>query len=310
MILAFAAACTSAERGAAPAGDIGGTLLIALPVEPATLMPPLIRQANEKEIADQIFDFLADIGPDLNTLGDAGFTPRLAESWQWSGDSLSIAFRLNPRARWHDGHKVTANDIRFTIGLIKDPRVGAWDASALADVDSVSVPDSLTAVVWFARRSPEQFYNVAYKVMIAPEHILRDADRARLDAHPFARNPTGSGPFRFMRWDARSAVEVAADTGYHLGRPLLDRVIWVLNPDPSAALVNVLAGKSTCTRQSPRTACRASRRRMSCGQFRTRTRTTATWASISGTRRTPRALTRCSATVDCASRWRWRSIAR
>jgi peptide/nickel transport system substrate-binding protein len=97
VILAFAAACTSAERGAAPTGDIGGTLLIALPVEPSTLMPPLIRQTNEKEIADQIFDFLADLGSDLNTLGDAGFTPRLAESWQWSRDSLSIAFRPNSR---------------------------------------------------------------------------------------------------------------------------------------------------------------------------------------------------------------------
>jgi peptide/nickel transport system substrate-binding protein len=206
-------------------------------------MPPLIRQTNEKEIADQVFDYLADIGPELNTLGDAGFTPRLAESWQWASDSLSIAFRLNPRARWHDGRSVTANDVRFTVELIKDPKVGARGASALADIDSVSVPDSLTAVVWFARRSPEQFYNVAYNVLVAPEHLLRDADRAKLDTHPFAHNPTGSGPFRFVRWDARSVVEVAADTGYHLGRPLLDRVIWVLNPDPSAALVNVLAGE-------------------------------------------------------------------
>jgi len=242
-VLALAAACTSTERGAAPAGDIGGTLLIALPVEPSTLMPPLIFLAHEKEIADQIFDYLAEMGPDLNTLGDAGFTPRLAESWQWSSDSLSIAFRLNPRARWHDGRAVTANDIRFTVDLIKDPIVGARGASALADVDSVSVPDSLTAVVWFGRRSPEQFYNIANNVMVAPEHLLRGADRAKLDAHPFARNPTGSGPFRFVRWDARSVVEVAADTGFYLGRPLLDRVIWVLNPDPSAALVNVLAGE-------------------------------------------------------------------
>jgi len=243
-ILALAAACTSGDRGPTPAGDTGGTLVIALPVEPPTLMPPLIRYATEKEIADQIFDFLAEIGPDLNTLGDAGFTPRLAESWQWSRDSLSIAFRLHPQAKWHDGRSVTSADVRFTVDLYKDPKVGARSAASLADIDSVSLPDSTTAVVWFARRSPEQFYNVAYNLMVVPEHVLRDADRSMLDQHPFARSPVGSGPFRFVKWNARSVVEVAADTAYHLGRPLLDRVVWMLNPDGNAALINVLAGEA------------------------------------------------------------------
>ena len=244
LIPVFAAACAPPERDVAPAGDVGGTLIIALPAEPPTLMPPLIRYAQEKEIADQVFDFLAEIGPDLNSLGDAGFTPRLAESWQWAADSLSIAFRLHPKARWHDGRPVTSADVRFSVELNKDPRTGSNRLAALADVDSVSTPDSLTAVVWYARRSPEQFYNVAYSISVLPEHLLRDADRANLAAHPLARNPVGSGPFRFVRWDARSVLEVAADTAYHLGRPLLDRVIWTLNPDASSALVKVLAGEA------------------------------------------------------------------
>ena len=58
-----------------------------------------------------------------------------------------------------------------------------------------------------------------------------------------ARSPVGSGPFRFSRWEARSVVEVVADTGYHLGRPLLDRVIWMLNPDPPRHWSSVLAGE-------------------------------------------------------------------
>lgn len=242
VMLAATTACTSSDRGTA-AGETGGALLIALPVEPATFLPPFLRQLQEKEIADQLFDVLADIGPDLNTIGDAGWTPRLAESWQWSSDSLSIAFKLHPRAHWHDGRSVTAADVRFSMELNKDPAVGSRLARSLADVDSVSTPDSLTAVVWYARRSPEQFYNVVYNLAVLPAHLLRDADRANLRTHPFARHPVGSGPFHLVRWEARSLVELAADTAYHLGRPLLDRVIWMLNPDPNAALVNVLAGE-------------------------------------------------------------------
>ena len=75
-------ACSSSDRDDAAASDAGGTLLIALPVEPTTLLPPYLRGLQDKEIAEQVFDVLADIGPDLNTIGDAGWTPRLAESWQ------------------------------------------------------------------------------------------------------------------------------------------------------------------------------------------------------------------------------------
>lgn len=207
-------------------------------------MPPLLRSLQEKEIADQVFDVLAEIGPSLNTFGDAGWTPRLAESWQWSNDSLSIAFKLRPNARWHDGKNVSSADVRLSLGLYTDPKVGSRYASNFADLDSISTPDSLTAVAWFAKRSPEQFYNLVYSLMIMPEHLLRDADRANLGAHPLARSPMGSGPFRFKRWDARSVVEVVADSGYYLSRPLLDRVIWILNPDPNAALVSVLAGEA------------------------------------------------------------------
>jgi len=241
-IVALTVACGPSDRSATPAGDIGGTLLIALPTEPGTLLPPLMVSASEKQIVDQLFDYLAETSPDLNTIGDAGFSPRLAESWQWANDSLSIAFRLHPRARWHDGQPVTSRDVRFTVELMKDPKVGARSAAAIAHIDSVSTPDSLTAVVWFARRSPEQFYNVVYNVVPVPEHLLRDADRTNLAAHPFARSPVGSGPFRFVRWEARTLVDVTADTAHYLARPLLDRVIWMLNPDFTAALVNVIAG--------------------------------------------------------------------
>ena len=236
-------ACTSSDSGSS-AGDVGGTLQIALPVEPANILPPFLGALHEKEVSEQIFDVLADIGPDLNTIGDAGWTPRLAESWQWSSDSLSITFKLHPQARWHDGRSVTSSDVQFTLGLNKDPAVGSRWGRVLADIDSISTPDSLTAVVWYAKRSPEQFYNIAYTIAVLPAHLLRDADRARLSEHPFARSPVGSGPFQFSRWEPRTLIEVVADTAYHRGRPKLDRVIWLLQPDPNTATENVLAGNA------------------------------------------------------------------
>jgi peptide/nickel transport system substrate-binding protein len=233
-------ACSRGD-GDVNGSDTGGALVIALPVEPGTLLPPLINTTQEKEIADQVYEGLATIGPDLNTIGDVGWTPRLAASWQWAADSLSIAFKIRPDARFHDGHPVTSTDVRFSVDLWKDPKVMARLAPNFADIDSISTPDSLTAIAWFSRRSPEQFYNLVYSLLVMPEHLLRDADPANLAAHPQGRSPVGSGPFRFWRWQARTLVEVVADSNHYLGRPKLDKVVWVLTPDPNTALNTVLA---------------------------------------------------------------------
>jgi peptide/nickel transport system substrate-binding protein len=79
---------------------------------------------------------------------------------------------------------------------------------------------------------------------ILPEHILGSVPRAEIKNAPFRRNPVGSGPFKFVRWDDRQAIVVEANTAYHLGRPHLDRVIWSIAPDPSATVLRLFAGEA------------------------------------------------------------------
>ncbi len=215
--------------------------MIALPVEPRVLIPPRMTGTQEKEIVDQVFDVLADMAS-LNTMSDSGYTPRLASSWDWAPDSLSITFHLNPAARWHDGVPVTATDVRFSLELFQDPATGATQAGDLAIVDSITVQDSTTAVAWFSHRSPEQFHRLVYNLYILPAHLLQSVDRSQLETSAFASRPVGSGPFRFENWTPRSSIEVRADTQYYLGRPHLDRIIWSLGGDPGTAITRVASG--------------------------------------------------------------------
>ncbi len=242
--LVAGAGCSGGDRtgAASDQGTVGGTLVLATTADPAHLLPVLVKGTEEAQISDQIFDRLADIGPELNTIGDAGWTPRLARSWDWGADSLSLAFHIDPRARFHDGVPVRAEDVQFSVGLFQDTTLGSPAASALGDIDSVSVTDSLTATVWYHHRSPEAFYQIALNVRVMPAHLLRGADRAALENSDFAHHPVGSGPFQFVRWEPRSAIEVVADTSYFLGRPKLDRVIWSWSGEEAAAVTKLLAG--------------------------------------------------------------------
>jgi peptide/nickel transport system substrate-binding protein len=239
LLMVAVSGCSNRKDAAA-----GGSLVIATSGDADNLFPPLTMTGQGRQVVDQIFDYLGDIGPSLNTIGDAGFTPRLADAWKWGPDSSWIAFHINPRARWHDGQPVRASDVRFTYRLLTDTTLGSPIAATLGGIDSVSVRDSLTAVVWYGKRTPEQFFDFVYNVAVLPEHLLRGVPIKSLASSQFARHPVGSGRFRFAKWDGGSRIEIVSDSDNYRGRARLDRVVWLVSPDMTAATTRVLAGEA------------------------------------------------------------------
>ena len=219
-------------------------MIVSAPTDVDFLLPPLTQTVEGKRAADLMFDHLAEIGDSLNTIGDAGFSPRLATSWDWAKDSLSIAFHLDPKARWHDGKPVRAEDVRYTFQVYSDPVVGSIAMSSLANVDSVQVRDSMTAVVWYKQHKPEQFFQFVYNVSIVPSHLLANVPRAELKTAEFGRHPVGTGRFRFAKWTPGSGLEMVADTLNYRGRAKLDRVILSVAPDFTAAVTKLYAGEA------------------------------------------------------------------
>jgi peptide/nickel transport system substrate-binding protein len=244
LFLLLAAGLTLSACGGDTAAR-GGTVVIAGFADPDNLLPPLGRTLASKAVSDLLFDRLADIGPALNTVGDGGFEPRLARSWEWSRDSLSITLHLDPRARWHDGKPVRASDVRFAFGLYTDPGVSATGGADLhGAVDSVSVSDSLTCTAWFKHKTPEQFFVLVSTLIPLPEHLLSAVPRDSIREAAFDRAPVGDGPFRFVRWDAKSRLEIAAVDSFYRGRAKLDRVIWSIAPEMQTATQKLLAGEA------------------------------------------------------------------
>jgi peptide/nickel transport system substrate-binding protein len=238
------AATACAGREPARASDApGGTLIIAAAGEAPDVFPPFVSDENGRIVQDLVFDRLAEIDQSLTTVGDKTFTPRLAKRWTWAKDSLSIAFELDPRARWHDGKPVTARDVQYSFRVFTDPKVGSPTAALLTNLDSVSVRDSLTAVVWFKKHTPEQFYDVAYQIVVMPEHVYGSIPMDQLHTSPATRQLVGTGQFRFARWEPGVRIELLADTSNYRGRPKLDRVVLSRVDAPATGEAQVLTGQ-------------------------------------------------------------------
>lgn len=221
----------------------GGTLIVAMPADPVDVFPPYTGDQSGAAVRDLVFDRLAQIGPDLSTLGDKGFTPQLANSWTWSPDSMSIAFSIDPKARWHDGKSVTAADVKYSFRAFTDPKAASPVAPLLTNIDSVSVRDSSTAVFFFKKHLPEQFYDVAYQLYIVPEHVYGKVPFDSLRTSEITRTPIGSGRFRFVSWKPDVQMELIADTANYRGRPKLDRLI-LAPADPGTGATQLLTGQA------------------------------------------------------------------
>ena len=244
LALALGACAKGDARGGSAGGDAGGTMVVSTAADADFLFPPLVSSVTGRQVTDLLFDRLAEIGQDLNNVGDAGFKPRLADKWTWATDSLSIAFHLDPRALWHDGQPVRSSDVRYTYKVYTDPGLGSTTAPLLADIDSVSTPDSSTAVVWFKRRTPHQFFDATYQLVIVPEHVYGAVKPADLRTSAVVRQPVGSGRFRFVRWEPGQTIELLSDTANYRGRAKLDRIIYTVTPEYAAATGKLFAGEA------------------------------------------------------------------
>ncbi len=239
--LALLTAACGPTDGASGSG--GGTIVVGAGADADALLPPFYQSIQGRTVGELMFDRLADIGPGLNVIGDAGFLPRLAQSWRWSPDSLTITFALDPRARWHDGAPVRAGDLAFAFRVIRDTANASPVVANLGNIDSVVVLDSLTAAMHFARRGVEQFYHATLIVPL-PEHRLGAiAPGAAFRTHEEALKPVGSGRFRFVSWTPKERLEIAAVEDHYRGRPQLDRVLFVISA-PAAGYARVWAGET------------------------------------------------------------------
>jgi len=107
--------------------------------------------------------------------------PRLARSWEWSDDGMSLTMQLIEGAKWSDGMPFTADDVVFTYeNYILDPNVTSWvgaDAWTYGGkVTTLEKLDDYTIRFTFGAAQPyTAFYRMGYlNFSIMPKHVFAE----------------------------------------------------------------------------------------------------------------------------------------
>lgn len=168
--------------------------------------------------------------------------PYLAESWELSDSS--VTFKLRGDVRWHDGRPVTAEDVKFTFDLAKNPETASLLGSAYMNmVGSATVVDPQTIRFGFVAPHSQALDGFWWAPL--PKHLLENVPPSQLLQAPYNNRPVGSGPFRFVSWDRNQRLVLEADSAFPQalgGRPNLDRVVFRVIPEASTMVTELLNG--------------------------------------------------------------------
>jgi peptide/nickel transport system substrate-binding protein len=183
---------------------------------------------------------LVNITPDGKFVGDA------ADSWQVSADNLTYTFKLRPNVLFHDGTKVDAAAVKFSIDRLMDPATKSGMRSFYDSVHSVEVLDPQSVQV--RMKQPYAFFLhmlAAYRtglVLYSPTATQKYSVDDRKQGKPGA--VVGCGPFRLIEWVKGGHLVMERFDKYFVpGLPYLDRVVIRTIKDPVTEMAAFKAGE-------------------------------------------------------------------
>ena len=154
----------------------------------STLNPLLAASEPEQAVSRLLFSSLYnyDVTGVLHT--------DLAESMTVKDDKVYTIKLRN--AVWHDGKKLTAEDVVYTINLIKNPQVRSPLRVNWLDISARAIDDS---TVEFMLPAVYAGFSHALTFPVIPKHILQSVSPSSMREADFSSNPVGSGPFAVKR---------------------------------------------------------------------------------------------------------------
>jgi peptide/nickel transport system substrate-binding protein len=213
------------------------TLRVQMDAEPRALNPLISPNVWARRITmGTVFETLIRYEPPEEGAGSGSgrYSPGLATSWQIMDGGRVIKFNLERGVTFHDGRRMTAVDVQFTLDAIRTPseeidHLRPW----LADIGAVEIwgPHEIRIEMyqpnaWVLRALAE--------IPILPYHVYERGFSA-------GGKIIGTGPWQLQSWKDRT-VHLTRYGGYWGKAPAIPDLQFVFEPDAARALSEAKRG--------------------------------------------------------------------
>jgi len=215
----------------------GGTLVVALANPVRASEPSETAIIEETEIMATVFEPLA-------TSDEQGHVvPLLAEKWEVIGDGRSLMVSLRPDVRFHDGSRLTAQDVKASFEHAITTRTREMSAAfaVIRGVHEFKSGEAAEITGLVVHGDLQLDIQILEPLPIYPA-LLTDAATGIVKIGEDGRK-LGTGPFRIVSQEpARTLIERAS--GYWRGTaPLLDSVEFRTLPSAAAIAAQLRSGE-------------------------------------------------------------------
>lgn len=240
------------RRGESPALDAaqGGILTEGLEQDLEYITPYRGTSAITRRVLELVQERLADYDPRSSTMHGV-----LAEGWQMDPAGLWLRVKIRDDANWSDGVPVSAEDVKFTIELIRNNAYGAkrfqsqFEAVSEVRVITPKVAEFVFKEVLYTNE------DATLRMVPIPAHVY-----GKITSDQFIASTgllVGSGPFMLAsssienQWTPGKPVELVRNPRWRGNPSTLDGYRFVITKAASARLAAIKNGEIDVVRGTP-----------------------------------------------------------
>jgi len=211
---------------AAPSGKV----VVAQGVDPVTLDPHDEEEAPTNNVLLNIYDTL------LSRDKDVQITPWLATSYK-SLNPTTWEFKLRQGVKFTNGEEFDAEAAKFSLERVANP-ANNLRSTILRTISHVDVVDKHTIRIVTFKPFPTLAAHLSFRGAMVPPKYFKEHDKAFL-----ARNPVGTGAFKFVTWVKDDRIELEANEQWWHGAPTIKTLIFRPIPEETTRMSALQTGE-------------------------------------------------------------------
>ena len=219
----------------------GGSFTEGIIGSPRFINPVLAISDLDHDLSELIYSGLMKATPSNSPVVD------LAKDYDISKDGLTYTFNLKDNIYFHDGTKITTDDVEFTINKIQDNTIKSPRRPAFYDVSVEKINDRQ---IKFVLKKPYSPFLDNLTVGILPKHIWNNLSSDEFPLSQYNLQPIGSGPYKISKMETLqkdmliipSYYELTSFNKYASGAPFINKIIINLYKDEKSLIDAYNAG--------------------------------------------------------------------
>ena len=213
------------------AAQPAGRVVIAQGVDPTTLDPHNHEETPAYNVLLNMYDTLLFRDKDLKII------PWVAESWRVVNPT-TWEFKIRKGLKFHNGEDLDADAVKFSLERLINPELKMRQGPNFSLVDKIEAPDKNTVRVITKKPFPTLENQLALRGAIVPPKYFKEKDGPTL-----AKNPVGSGPYKFVRWAKDEAITMEANESWWGGAPKVKTLVVRPIPEHTTRVAALQAGE-------------------------------------------------------------------